>query len=222
MNIAQSAFRSAAADGTLLFAFECRVSVEQVGSATHSVGTSDGRPSEYGPQDTTSSAAGPYRPRHSLSKPSTLWVSPGRRHRYMVAFYRMHSYRLQFSFVNYDQIVLDDHSTSSNFRRTYMLPLSGNDMMGEPCWLIYICKHINRERASEIGSPTRHEDRSWVYVWHRSISHSDTRVKHGSIGALTSIAVTLCADAFVYKRKSCSKTVLRNTALQAICSILDY
>jgi hypothetical protein len=41
-----------------------------------------------------------------------------------------------------------------------------------------------------------------------TIRHPDMRVKHGSIWAFTSIAVTLCADVFIYKMESCSKTVL--------------
>jgi hypothetical protein len=52
------------------------------------------------------------------------------------------------------------------------------------------------------------------------IRYPDTSVKHGSIRAFTPIAVTLCTDVFVYKTVRCSKTVLRNKVLHAICNIL--
>jgi hypothetical protein len=45
------------------------------------------------------------------------------------------------------------------------------------------------------------------------VSHPDYRVKHGSIWAVTPIAVTLCTDVFVCKTGSCSKTLFSKKVL---------
>jgi hypothetical protein len=46
-----------------------------------------------------------------------------------------------------------------------------------------------------------------------AFDYPDIKVKHGFIWAVTSIAVTLCTDVFVYKMGSCNKTLFHKKVL---------
>jgi hypothetical protein len=55
---------------------------------------------------------------------------------------------------------------------------------------------------------------------HESILHPGMRVKHGSIWAFSSTAITFYADVYVYRKERCSNTVFLKKAVYTVFSIL--
>jgi hypothetical protein len=69
--------------------------------------------------------------------------------------------------------------------------------------------HLPQKEPTLMGPK---EERQSIHQY-LTISHPDIRVKHGSIWAFTSIAVTHYTDVLVYKMESCSKTLFSMKAL---------
>jgi hypothetical protein len=57
-------------------------------------------------------------------------------------------------------------------------------------------------------------------MFRRTIRRPGIRVKHGPTRAFTHIVVTLYADVFIYKTKSCCSTVFRKKVLAEVSKVL--
>jgi hypothetical protein len=75
------------------------------------------------------------------------------------------------------------------------------------------------ENHCRLDKPLDDDDVYLIFVF-LHICHPDIRVKHGSIWAFTSTAITPYTDVCVYKTERCGNTMFRKKVLHAICSVL--